>query len=175
MRTVQEEETKVTHVKHCKTLNFCFLLLLVFLFFIQVWSPCSVQEFWADHFLFLFFFCGTGVWTQGLMLARQVLLLLHLLYQSFFVMGFFETGSHKLFAWGWLQIQILLISASWIVRITGVSHWQLAPLSDAMKICQQWLLLSLIPCLVAICSCSDDHTMTFRIQGLQHVRQVFSH
>jgi hypothetical protein len=30
----------------------------------------------------------------------------------FFVIGFFEIGSHELFAWGWLQTMILLISAS---------------------------------------------------------------
>jgi hypothetical protein len=33
------------------------------------------------------------------MLAWQVLLPMELLYQAFFVMGFFEIGSHKLFAW----------------------------------------------------------------------------
>jgi hypothetical protein len=30
----------------------------------------------------------------------------------FCVMGYFEIGSHELFAWGWLQTMILLISAS---------------------------------------------------------------
>jgi hypothetical protein len=40
-------------------------------------------------FLFLFF-CGTGVWTQGLHLEP--------LHQPFFVMGFFKIGSRKLFA-----------------------------------------------------------------------------
>jgi hypothetical protein len=34
-----------------------------------------------------------------------------------------EIGSHKLFAWGWL---ILLVSASWVARITEVSHCRLA-------------------------------------------------
>jgi hypothetical protein len=37
------------------------------------------------------FFCGTGVWTQGLHLEP--------LHQPFFVMDFFEIGSHKLFPW----------------------------------------------------------------------------
>jgi hypothetical protein len=37
------------------------------------------------------------------------------------VMGYFEIGSHELFAWGWLQTMILLISASWVARITGMS------------------------------------------------------
>jgi hypothetical protein len=37
-----------------------------------------------------FFFCGTGAWTQGLLLEP--------LHQPFFVMGIFKTGSCKLFA-----------------------------------------------------------------------------
>jgi hypothetical protein len=28
---------------------------------------------------------------------------------------------------GWLQTSILLIPVSWVARITGVSHWRLAP------------------------------------------------
>jgi hypothetical protein len=42
------------------------------------------------------------------------------------VLGIFEIGSHELFAWGWLRTTILLISASWVARITGVSHQHLA-------------------------------------------------
>jgi hypothetical protein len=38
------------------------------------------------------------------------------------VMGFFGIRSHELFCPGWLQTAILLISASWVARITGVSH-----------------------------------------------------
>jgi hypothetical protein len=38
------------------------------------------------------------------------------------VKGFFEIGSHKLFPRGWLWTTILLISASWVARITDVSH-----------------------------------------------------
>jgi hypothetical protein len=56
-----------------------------------------------------------GVWSQGLHLEP--------LHQPFFVNFFFfcKIGSHELFAWGWLQTTILLISASWVGRITGVS------------------------------------------------------
>jgi hypothetical protein len=39
---------------------------------------------------FSLFFCGTGTWTQDLHLEQ--------LQQSFFIMGFFEIGSYKLFA-----------------------------------------------------------------------------
>jgi hypothetical protein len=40
--------------------------------------------------------------------------------QPFFVMVIFKVGSRNLFALGWLQTEILLISASWVARITGV-------------------------------------------------------
>jgi hypothetical protein len=64
---------------------------------------------------FFFLFCSTGVWTQGLHLEP--------LHQPFFVKRFFEIGSCELFIYlGWLQTAILLISASWVARITGVSH-----------------------------------------------------
>jgi hypothetical protein len=39
------------------------------------------------------------------------------------VMGFFKIESLKLFAWGCLRTTILLISDSWVARITGMSHW----------------------------------------------------
>jgi hypothetical protein len=45
----------------------------------------------------------------------------------FFVKGFL-IGSHGTICLGWLQTAILLISLSWIARITGVSHWRLARL-----------------------------------------------
>jgi hypothetical protein len=38
---------------------------------------------------------------------------------------FFEIVSHELFAQGWLRTMILLISASWIARITRTSYWRL--------------------------------------------------
>jgi hypothetical protein len=38
---------------------------------------------------FFFFFCGTGIWTQGLYLEP--------FHQPFFMMGFFKIGSLKLF------------------------------------------------------------------------------
>jgi hypothetical protein len=86
---------------------------------------------YAFHvFVLVPFFCDTGVWTQGLHLEP--------LQQSFFVKRFFETGSHKLFARGWLQTMILLISASWEARITDVSHWCLAVLVTFDKFVCPW-------------------------------------
>jgi hypothetical protein len=42
----------------------------------------------------------------------------------FFCDGFFR-GSQELFDWGWLWTMILI--ASWVSRITGMSHWPLTP------------------------------------------------
>jgi hypothetical protein len=38
------------------------------------------------------------------------------------VLDVFDTGTHKLFARGWLWTVILLIAASQVARITGMSH-----------------------------------------------------
>jgi hypothetical protein len=77
----------------------------------------------------LFFFFGSpGVWIEGLTLATQALLPFEPLHQPFLVVGFFNIGSLELFVWGWLQTEILPNSAFWVARITGVSHWYLAPL-----------------------------------------------
>jgi hypothetical protein len=53
---------------------------------------------------------GTGAWAQGHYLSH------------FFVMGIFEIGSQELFAQSWPWTFTLLISASWVARITG--HWR---------------------------------------------------
>jgi hypothetical protein len=39
----------------------------------------------------------------------------------FLVLSIYKIGSHELFAQGWLQTEILLISASGVVKITGMS------------------------------------------------------
>jgi hypothetical protein len=41
-------------------------------------------------------------------------------------LGIFEVGSLELFVLGWPQTMVLLISASWVVKITGISHQHLA-------------------------------------------------
>jgi hypothetical protein len=63
-------------------------------------------------------------WIQGLHLE--------LVHNPYFcvcvcVNGFIEIWSHELFAWAGFEPTILLISASWVARITGVSHQHLAP------------------------------------------------
>jgi hypothetical protein len=61
-----------------------------------------------------FFFCNAGVWTQGLHLE--------LLHQSLFCDGFFWDRISWTISPNWLWIAFLLFSASWVARITGVSH-----------------------------------------------------
>jgi hypothetical protein len=56
---------------------------------------------------------------------------------SFFVMGFFEIGSWELFAQAVLQTQILLISASWVARNTGVSYCA-SPLIFLTVLFEEW-------------------------------------
>jgi hypothetical protein len=43
---------------------------------------------------------------------------------SSFVLSFSEIGSCELIAQGWLRTEILLISAFWIAKIIGMSHWR---------------------------------------------------
>jgi hypothetical protein len=68
---------------------------------------------------FFFFFCGAGVWTQGLHLEP-----LHQPFLWWFFV-FFETESQELFAWAGFELWSSW-SASWVTRITGVSHRCLA-------------------------------------------------
>jgi hypothetical protein len=70
---------------------------------------------------FLSFFCGTGAWTQGLHLE--------LLHQPYFCEGVFKIVSHETICLGWFLTTILLISATWVAMITGVSHWSQQGLS----------------------------------------------
>jgi hypothetical protein len=68
-----------------------------------------------------FFFGGTGVWTQGFPKAKQELYCLS--HTSCpLCSGNFGDGAFWTICLGWPQTMILLISASQIARITGVSH-----------------------------------------------------
>jgi hypothetical protein len=78
------------------------------------WIKCKGEISLKFHFIF----CGTRVWTQGLHLET--------LHQPFFAKGFFQDKISWTIFSGWLWTMILLISASWVARITGVSHWHLA-------------------------------------------------
>jgi hypothetical protein len=68
---------------------------------------------------FFFFFGGSGDQTQGITLAKQVLYLSHL--SSPFYSGYFRDGSFQLCP-DWPQTVILLILASQVTRITGMTQ-----------------------------------------------------
>jgi hypothetical protein len=91
---------------------------------------------WILSFLFIYllYFCGTGAWTQGLHLEP--------LCQPFVEKGFVKIGSHGTICLGWLWTVILLISASWVARITGVRHQWLA--LSVLFIAEKILLFSLL-------------------------------
>jgi hypothetical protein len=50
------------------------------------------------------------------------------------VLGIFETASHEVFA-DWLWTEILLISASWVARISSVNHLVSGHISTLMLLC----------------------------------------
>jgi hypothetical protein len=60
------------------------------------------------------------------MLVRQALHYLSHSPNPVFMLGFFKIGSHELFAETWFCTEILLMSASPVARIIGVSHLCLA-------------------------------------------------
>jgi hypothetical protein len=95
-------------------------------------SASTPGQFWPWGRLWqclkTFFSCGTRVWTQSLTLARQVLLPLEPLRHPFFCDGFFPDRVLWTIYLCWFRTAILLISASWVARITGRSHWHLKTL-----------------------------------------------
>jgi hypothetical protein len=62
----------------------------------------------------------------------------------FCVMDFFKIGSRKLLCPGWLQTKILLLSVSWVARVTGMSHRCLAKCILIRKLSHENYLLSWI-------------------------------
>jgi hypothetical protein len=78
-------------------------------------TKCQVVHLYIRSFLpHFFFFCGTGVWTQDLHLEP--------LHQPYFHEVLFWDRVSQTICQGWHQTEILLISASWVTRITGMSH-----------------------------------------------------
>jgi hypothetical protein len=91
------------------------------------WTPVlflslvSTMNTWDQVFFLFFGFGGTGVWTWGFSLAKQVLY--HLSYtSSSFGCGYFGDKVLRTICLGWLQASILWMSAFQIARITGVSQ-----------------------------------------------------
>jgi hypothetical protein len=76
---------------------------------------------WGFGISFLFSPSGIRVWTQGFALAKQVLYCLKHT-SSVLCFSYFGDGLLWTVCSGWPQAVILLISASHIARITGMSH-----------------------------------------------------
>jgi hypothetical protein len=91
--------------------NFLILPMLSFYHHTIAHTPSSM--YLSSPFYILLFFCSPGAWTQGLHLE--------LLHQPYFCEKFFKIGSLELFAQDWLWTEILLISAFWVARITGMT------------------------------------------------------
>jgi hypothetical protein len=72
----------------------------------------------ALFIFFVFVFCSTGVWTQGLHLEVTS--------PALFCDGFFRDRVSRTICLGWFRTAILLIPASWVAKITDVSHWHLS-------------------------------------------------
>jgi hypothetical protein len=89
----------------------------------------------------VFFLC-VCVWYWGLNLGPTPWATL----PALFVLGIFEIGSQGLICLGCLQSVIPLISASWVARIIGVSHWHLAYcLIYARTVCYLQFTFNILP------------------------------
>jgi hypothetical protein len=73
-------------------------------------------------FCLFFVFGSIGGWTQGLVLARQV----SATPPALFHVWYFQHSISQTVCLGWPWTEILLIAASRVARITGVSHQHLA-------------------------------------------------
>jgi hypothetical protein len=85
-------------------------LLSIYLPIINYLSICLSSIYLS--IIYLFRFCSTGVWAQGFALVRWTLYLLR--HSTCPVLYYFQDMASK---------TICLISASWVARITGISHW----------------------------------------------------
>jgi hypothetical protein len=74
----------------------------------------------------------------------------------FFCEGFFKIVSHRTLCPGWLRTANFLISASWVAKITGVSHWCLS-CQWPLRCTAPFLVLAIFLChlvLITIPACS---------------------
>jgi hypothetical protein len=99
--------------------------------------PLFISLIWSHNNKCYNFFGSIGFWTQGLMLARQVLYHLNNYVSPFNCVCWAFLKDSLILCPGWPWTIILLTSASWVARIIGVSHQHLA------KCYNYWLWLSI--------------------------------
>jgi hypothetical protein len=96
------------------------------------WIPsswcCHSSTFFSS--VFVFFVCFCGIWTQGLHFES--------FHPPFFCDGFFWIRVSWAICSGWLRTTTLLISASWVAWITGVSHQHPAVMSQKKSFRTHW-------------------------------------
>jgi hypothetical protein len=95
--------------------------------------------------LFFYLFGNTGVWTQGLVLARQVLCTWAMLPSSLVLISFW-IGS-CVFVWGCPQTLIVLPVPSQIARLTGTCHnaWFVDWSGISITFCLGWPWIVILP------------------------------
>jgi hypothetical protein len=102
---------------------------------VSVVSPALLISVSMVDFFHLFYLISVfnffGVWTQGFMLIKEAFY--HLSHTSSpFCSGYFGDGISRTICLGWPWISILLILASQIARITGVSYRYLATVISSL-------------------------------------------
>jgi hypothetical protein len=121
--------------------------MVVFFFFFFWWycslnsrlSTCKARALLLETCPSLFFLSSTRVLNSGSHACYAGALTTWFTPPALFCDGFFKVRFLQT-AQGWLWTAMLLISASWVARITRVSHWHLAPVLFALvyfssKIC----------------------------------------
>jgi hypothetical protein len=97
------------------------IVLFIFCWAFLIFSHLRCENYNLYLVVILFFFSGTGVWTQGFAFAKQALLPLEPQLQPIFLWLFWRWALANCFP-GWPQTMILWMSASQVARIIGISH-----------------------------------------------------
>jgi hypothetical protein len=82
------------------------------------WPWSHVHE---RHLLKIYFFRGTGAWTQGFKATKQVLYHLSHTPGPFLALAIFQIQS-CIFAWGWPWTEVFLPMPPWVAGFTIVNH-----------------------------------------------------
>jgi hypothetical protein len=92
----------------------CFLCVIV--------SCIVIISCYVEFFKHCPFLCGTGIWTQEFMMAKQVFNCLSQT-SSQICTDYFGDWVCRTICLAWFQTSILMISACYEARIAGLNHW----------------------------------------------------